>query len=291
MHRRELLASGLVAATGLAVRSVRGETLKPDDAAPPSPPAPVALPAPPLVTVIAGTLPIVITAPHGGLVRVPGSAGRTGGVQVTDVNTAEIALLLAQRLASRFGLQPAVIIAQFSRKDADANRPAAEAYESDAARPHYEAFHAAVRSAVDRIVKGADGKIRPDARGLLLDIHGQSRVPDALIRGTQDGRTLSRVMARAGIDAVTGPRSLFGLLKAAGNNVLPSLKPDAPKDDQLDERLFDGGHIVGTYGSHRYDGIDAVQIEIGGQRSNNLLKCARDIADAAEGFYRAYMLP
>lgn len=288
MHRRDLLTSGLLAASALASRSIAASVPLRDDAAPPKPADPA---SPPLITVLTGTLPIIITAPHGGLVRVPGSTGRTGGEQVTDVNTAEVALLIAQRLAAQFeGQQPSVIIAQFSRKDADANRDPVEAYENDAARVHYDAFHAAVRSAVDRIVKDTSGKIIPDARGLLLDIHGQIRVPEAIIRGTQDGRTVSRVISRAGIESVTGPRSVFGLLKAAGNTVLPSLKPAASKDEQLDERIFDGGYIVGTYGSHRPDGIDAIQIEIGSQRSNNLLKCARDIADAAEGFWRHHMM-
>jgi hypothetical protein len=291
MHRRDLLTSGLLAASALASRSFAAGAPRRDDATPAATAKPADAATPPLITVLVGTLPIIITAPHGGLVRVPGSTGRTGGEQVTDVNTAEVALLIAQRLTAQFeGQQPSVIIAQFSRKDADANRPAVDAYENDAARVQYEAFHAAVRAAVDRIAKDASGKIITEARGLLLDIHGQVRVPEAIVRGTQDGRTVSRVISRAGIESITGPKSVFGLLKTAGNTVLPSLKPAASKDDQLDERLFDGGYIVGTYGSHLPDGIDAIQIEIGAQRSNNLLKCSRDIADAAEGFWRNHMM-
>ena len=40
----------------------------------------------------------------------------------------------------------------------------------------------------------------------------------------------------------------------------------------------------------RPNGVDAVQIEIGADRSNNLVKVARDIADAAARTLKPYYL-
>lgn len=237
-----------------------------------------------LLTTQLGTLPIVLSAPHGGGVRVPGSTGRTRGVVVRDLRTAEIALLCAQRLTDLLGGLPSLVIAQFSRRDADANRAPDEASECEPARLQYDAFHAALRRAVDQA--------REDhGRALLLDIHGQSREPDAIARGTRTGRTVSALLRAFGPEALEGPDSILGRLAATGYRILPDPNPD---DDRVEtETIFNGGHIVAAYGSHEPDGIDAVQLELGAdlRTPDRLVKTARDLADATAVFARRYMLP
>jgi N-formylglutamate amidohydrolase len=278
--------------------------------APPEAPPAFAAPAPELVlptdlvTVQRGTLPIIISAPHGGSVRVAGSKDRTRGVVVRDVNTAELALLVAQRLTDRLGGKPYVVVAQFSRRDADANRPPApesdEAYETPAARAQYEAYHRALAACV------AEVRARHGGVGLLVDLHGQARAPEAVVRGTRNGRAVSALIARAGVGAVTGPTSVMGALHARGHPVLPTLTTPATPDEaaargDIDadgkpdgqwlrrEPFFDGGYITERYGSHRPDGIDAIQLEVGAQRSNDLLGFSRDLGDAIEAFARAHL--
>lgn len=256
----------------------------------PPPPAP-AVPAPDapgtlaragdLLTTQRGTIPIILTAPHGGTIRVPGSADRTTGITVRDTHTAEIALLVAQRLTERLGQRPYLVIAQFSRKDADANRAPGEAYENDAARAQYDAFHAAVRDAVDECR-------RLHGRAILLDIHGQARVPGAIVRGTRNGRTVTALRERHGDRAVEGPDSLFGLLRAAGYATLP--EPGTPESGLGRETFFDGGFIVEHYGSHQPTGVDAIQVEIGSEfRSPSPWTFARILADAAARFYETFV--
>ncbi|MCE2654373.1 MAG: N-formylglutamate amidohydrolase [Planctomycetaceae bacterium] len=229
-----------------------------------------------------GTLPILIVAGHGGQVRIPGSSDRTapGAVLVRDVNTAEMAALLAQRLTDRLGGKPYLVIAHFSRRDADANRAPDEAFENPASARHYHAFHRALRTAVDEIHARF-------GQGLLLDLHGQARVPDAVVRGTRNGRTVQALITRAGRDALTGPTSVFGALAAKGHRILP--EADAPEQGIGRETFFDGGHIVATYGSHTPGGIDAIQVEVGGQRSRTLLTFSRDLAEATATFARAHL--
>jgi len=300
-----------------------------------------------LISTQRGTLGIIISAPHGGSVRVPGSTGREGGVQVRDVNTAEIALLVAQRLTDKLGAKPSFVIAQFSRKDADANRDRAAAADNDASRAQYDAYHGALRMLVDEAraatamkPKTGGGKAMP--RAILVDIHGQARVPEAIVRGTRNGQTVSALLARSGSAALTGPSSIFGFLKEHGYTVIPD--PENPKanvEPNADgaaaeggsgvvpgagaglpttkpgesgasgeaagpvvpgvadtrghsaahgrETFFDGGYIVAHYGSQNQDGIDAIQIEIGAQRSSNTLKVSRDIADAIAAFYEQFL--
>lgn len=232
-----------------------------------------------LVTWQQGSVGIVLSAPHGGGVRVAGSRDRVSGETVKDLNTAEVALLTGQRLTELAGGKPYLVIAQFSRKDADANRTAKEGYENDAAKRHYEAYHRALRFAVDEC-RAKYG------RAILIDIHGQAREPEAVVRGTRDGASLRRMIGRFGVESASGPSSVFGALKKMGYKIIPD-----PAEGELgDETFFDGGFITEHYGSHNEDGIDTIQIEIGRQRVDATVKFSRDLATAVFGCYKAFVV-
>lgn len=233
-----------------------------------------------LVTAIRGSLPIIISAPHGGSVRVPGSRDRSSGVMVRDVNTAEIALLVSQRITEKLGGKPYVVAAQFSRKDADANRAAGDAYENDAAAREYEAYHRALAEFV-RECRETHG------RAILIDLHGQVREPKAFVRGTRNGKTVSQLMRRAGEGALTGPDSIFGQLKGMGYVVLPDHENE-PEGGIGKETFFDGGFIVGNYGSQNEMGVDAIQIEMGAARSDSPWKTGRDVGEAIAHFAKKF---
>jgi N-formylglutamate amidohydrolase len=234
-----------------------------------------------LVAVESGTLAVLITAPHGGHEAIPDVAPRRTGKTLADEHTGELALSVAKRLEADLGRRPYLVRALFHRKYADANREESEGCESDAARPPYRAYHAAIRSAVDELRRRFPGK------ALLLDIHGQVHEPDAILRGTRDGKTVRVLLERAGGTAVAGPDSVFGHLAAAGYTVSPSSAPPDPRED----RNFDGGFTVATYGSQNRDGIDAIQVEVGANLRKDperREKLARDLAAALEAFLRAY---
>lgn len=286
------LRSGLlpyIMRTALAVTAVALLALTLGLHQPPAPTAtPAAQPADPisptdLITIQRGTIPIIISAPHGGSIRVPNSKDRTapGSVTVRDVNTADMALLVSQRITDKLGAKPYFVIAQFSRKDADANRAEDEAAENDAARVQYRAYHRALAAAV----KECRDKY---GHALLIDLHGQVRRPEALVRGTRNGKTVTALTRRAGAESLTGPDSVFGQLKAAGYPIIPDA--EGPEENAAKETFFDGGYIVAHYGSDQEGGIDTIQIEVGSQRSNALLKVSRDIADAvahcAQKYYK-----
>jgi N-formylglutamate amidohydrolase len=250
-------------------------------------------PAGSLITAQRGEAPVIISAPHGGRVRIPGATERSKGVKVLDTNTAQLALLVSQRLTERLGRRPSLVVAHFSRKDADANRapepgPDDEAFASPAAKACYDAYHAALRACVD------ESKATFGTRVLLVDIHGQARMPEAIVRGTRQGSSMAHLVAEHGHDVIDGPRSIVGLLAAKGYVVEPPLRsqvasgepvPDAPRR----ERFFAGGWITERYGAARDDGVNAIQLEFGRMRVDSLEKTARDAADAIAEFAVAFL--
>ena len=244
--------------------------------------------------VAVGTLPVVVSAPHGGKLSLPGVPDRRGEgvdqfVTVRDVNTDQIAERFAAACGKALGGRPFLVVARFSRRQVDANRPAAGAYESDAARPYYDAYHAALR-------KHCEAVRRAWGRGLVLDIHGQSAKADTVFRGTARLSSvkllLDRVVAllrdRFGDKAVNGPDGLLGALAARGVTVFPPVGGPA---DAAENPRFGGGHITRTYGAAGDTGLDAVQLEFGGDYSQPaaLDRTAADLAAAVAKFGKAYL--
>jgi N-formylglutamate amidohydrolase len=237
-----------------------------------------------LLTVWAGMLPIILSAPHGGREPIPGVPVRRGiGVpQFTterDSNTAELAEAVANAIGNRLGANPFLIIARFDRKYVDANRPHAAAYESAAAKPYYEAYHRALEDASESVRKQWAG-------GILLDIHGQGAETSTIFRGTDNGKSVSALQKKFGKDALTGPKSIVGQMASKGYKFVPNGVGDAK------EQRYTGGYTTRTYGSHRGTQIDAIQLEMGSnlRASANLDRTAIDLADSIVIFARQYLL-
>lgn len=206
-----------------------------------------------------GTLPIVISAPHGGSLSIPGvevrkgeglAKGSSGFFTGRDTGTEELAIEVARQLELRLDAKPSFVISRVHRRYVDFNRPPEIAVEHDKARVVYDSYHASLKEQC-RIVRSQH------SHGLLIDLHGQGTSAETVFRGTKNGVTATILRKDFGTDAFFGEASLFGLLKHRGWKVHP---------DPLDGREqsgFTGGFIVQTYGSHRGDGLDAFQLEFG----------------------------
>lgn len=236
-----------------------------------------------LLTIWAGMLPIILSAPHGGREAIPGVAPRRGvGIAhfstERDSNTAELAEIIGMNLEERFSGRPFLVIARFERKYLDANRPRDAAYETGDVTAYYDAYHHALRSACERV--------RVDwGSGILLDIHGQGAEADTIFRGTDNGKSVSDLQQKFGKEALTGTKSILGRLASKGYRVLP----DGSGDGQ--ERRYTGGYTTRTYGSHRGTLIDAIQLELGTnlRARQNLDRTAADLADAIAIFAKEYL--
>jgi len=222
---------------------------------------------------IPGTLPLVLTVPHDGDQTLGFTPVRRQGALLRDLGTRPVAEQVADLLARRLGQRPCLVVAKVSRRFLDVNRSEAEAMDSDNALPAYRAYHAAVARCV------ADARARHPQGALLVDVHGQAQVPDTTFRGTRAGLTTQALLARHGPAALQGPHSLIGLLAARGYTVHPAIGSDSLREDAR----YAGGYTVFTYGSHKPDGIDAIQLELGQlQRQNPQLP--QDLADALVAF-------
>jgi N-formylglutamate amidohydrolase len=236
-----------------------------------------------LLTIWSGMLPIIIAAPHGGRMPIPGVSIRRGiGVpQFTsrrDGNTAELVEAVGLKISERLVAKPFLVIARFERKYVDANRPEAGAYESPSAKPYYDDYHQALQSAASEVRVRWGG-------GILLDIHGQSAERDAIFCGTDNGRSVVAMRDKHGRGAFTGPRSILGQLALKGYRILPDVGRNEP------ERRYTGGYTTRTYGSHRGTRIDAIQLELGTnlRTRGNLERTADDLAEAIATFARAFL--
>jgi hypothetical protein len=130
----------------------------------------------------------------------------TSFVTTVDPETDRLALGIAARIKALTQGDVYLVVARFDRKYIDANRAPGIAFDQAAAQPYYDAYHAAIRRFVDEI------RAR-HPHGLLIDVHGQAKIPDGLARGTIDGRSIRQLLARAGAAAMTGPNGLFGQLE------------------------------------------------------------------------------
>jgi N-formylglutamate amidohydrolase len=173
-------------------------------------------------------------------------------------------------------------VAKFKRKYIDPNRPPEIGLDSPTAQPYYDTYHQSIRRFVDEIRSKYPA-------GLLIDVHGQKKDPAVIMRGTRNGRTIERLLARAGAPAVIGPNGIFGQLEANGLKVFPA--NDVPPGGTSENAGFNGGYTVATYGGLAADGIDAVQMEFGSQYRQNAVvdQVAKDAGKAIAAFYEAYL--
>ena len=237
-----------------------------------------------LVHVERGELPIVLSAPHGGTLLIPGvprragvdpvaGEGADGGtyrfVTVTDTRTDRLAFALADALEERTGERPSLVVARFSRQYVDANRPPAAGVENERAIPVHAYYH-------DALTKFA-GEVGEN--GLLLDLHGQGAERGAIFRGTRSGITTGSAGDAAGSAGdATGPPALHlriaDALRSRGFTVLP------PNGDA--ETRYTGGWIVWAHGAQQPSGIPAAQLEFGTdlRRPAAVRATAEAVADA-----------
>ena len=242
-----------------------------------------------LVMVSKGTLPIVLSAPHGGTLKIAGVDVRQGQGMATgpsgfftgrDGGTSELALAVAQALEKQTGKKPYMVVSKAHRKYLDPNRPSEIAYEDSDAAPVYQRYHGTLQ----RYCKEVLQKYRT---GLLLDIHGQGSSSKTVYRGTGNGKTVVRLKERFGESAHSGDQSFFGMLNRFGWQVYPY-----PADGK-EQSGFTGGYIVQTHGSHRPSGLDAIQLEFGSEYRDkeNRSKTADVLTQAIIEYMREYIEP
>ncbi len=243
-----------------------------------------------------GTMPLILSSPHGASrsKKIPNYEERQGKsvparkfLKLSDSYTDEVTWRMARHIERLTGQKPFVVAAEIHRSQIDFNRPTKWSYEHPGLNPCYEDYHHTLSAFIENIHQQW-------GNGLLLDVHGQSKRPKALIRGTQNGLTVTKLRERLEMQSPQSPVlkkvsesavDLFELLAQQGYLTLP--------ENGKPETLYKGGYIVRTYGSHTQEGIDAIQIEIGRDLRNSAPKrivLANDLARSVVQFMRTIEL-
>ena len=256
-----------------------------------------------LVQYVYGNLPIIITAPHGGL--------QTGGlpdracaniVTTTDANTDQLALAVQAKLTALFGKVPHLVVCNLKRSKIDVNRPLDEGTCNNATAAiswnDYHNFISAARNTV----------LQQYGKGLLIDLHGHGHTiqrvelgynlsasqlanTDAYLNGSTPiaGSTIrslvgNNLTGQTHAHLIRGPFSFGTYLQASGYPAVPSVSIPNPGT----EPYFSGGYTVETWGSKDGGTLDAIQIESNytGLRDNsvNINNYATALANSIKAF-------
>jgi N-formylglutamate amidohydrolase len=255
------------------------------------------------VEYVPGTLPIIITAPHGGRLKPTEIPDRVAGTLVTDTNTDSLAYAVSDAFLGLTNKRPHVIITHLDRDKIDNNRDSAEA---TAGQPHaitaWQEWHAFIGKARTAVLASS-------TRGLYIDLHGHGHAIARLELGYQltssdlglsdtqldantvherksSLRTFSEDSPLTFSAFVRGPSSLGALLGAEAFPSIPSPLHASPGTAPY----FDGGYNTDRYGCADGGPICAVQIEanFAGVRDNavNREKFAKALAKVVEQFLR-----
>lgn len=221
-----------------------------------------------------GTLPIILTVPHGGEIKPPSMLSRRYGVTTQDANTVELSLMIQEEMQALYGGQPHAVICRLHRSKVDCNRDLAEAAQGDPlATAAWKRFHEAAKTMEKQVTEKF-------GHGLTLDIHGhrheQARVelgylvtgrdlnlddsdldakPD--IARMSSIRDLDQRSSESFSALLRGPRSLGALLQIRSIPAIPSPQHPAPGKGAY----FSGAYDITAHGSREEGSISAIQLE------------------------------
>jgi hypothetical protein len=254
---------------------------------------------------IAGDLPVIFSAPHGGTLHPAEIPNRTQGTFAYDEYTEELARAVLRVFRDYFDHYPHVIICRLERVKVDCNRElepgAGPNPKAQQAWKEFQRFIEVARSDV----------LARTGKGFYIDLHGQSHPikrlelgygltaaqlanPDAILNQPQyAARSTLRALAQQTTlpfaELLRGSNSFGGRLLAKGYPAVPS--PAMP-DPGLGNRYFDGGYNVHRHTSLSGGAIDGVQIEsnLAGVRdtASNRAKFALALAQTVEFFFTNY---
>jgi len=225
----------------------------------------------------AGNLPIILSAPHGGLLDPVDIPDRdcSNCVYVNDSYTQEIARGVSDRLVAITGCQPHLVINLLHRRKLDANRTVGEAADGDpTGEKAWRAYH--------RYMHEAKASVERDyGQGIVLDLHGHAhdiqRIELGYLLTRQDLESSTSEIDDLGTKSSIKNLSInnrqdlsfssllrgqdsFGSLLEDQN--LPTVPSDLDPFPFQGESYFTGGYITRRHGSVSTGSIDAIQIEM-----------------------------
>ena len=219
-----------------------------------------------------GTLPLIISAPHGGYLKPADMPDRSQGKVEQDSFTQELARALRDEFKTRPGGTPYLIICRLHRVKLDCNREIKEAAQGNAtAEEAWKEYHAHIEEAKAEVQKNFGA-------GLYIDLHGQKHPEGRVEIGylltskelALDDEAITKLAAKTGIreldqrspasfvELLRGKTSLGALLDAKGYTCVPSPTLHAPHEGEL---YFNGGYDTPRHASRDGGTLSGFQIE------------------------------
>ncbi len=230
------------------------------------------------VEYLAGNLPIILTAPHGGLLSPASIPDRdcVGCSTVNDFNTQELARAFAEAIHARTGCWPHIIFNKLHRRKLDANRDLPEAADGNPqAAIAWGEFHAFVEASKNQLLPNF-------GKGFYIDLHGHGhsiqrlelgyllsktelQLADSVLNGPiyVNQSSIRHLANNNGMDLthaelLNGSLSLGTLLAERGYPATPSESDPYP---DIDEDYFNGGYNTARHSSYPGGTLDGLQIE------------------------------
>ncbi|CAG8546103.1 10601_t:CDS:2 [Ambispora leptoticha] len=272
-----------------------------------------------------GELPLIIAVPHGGHILPKDLPDLTNWysedyIRFNDVNTQELARVVAQQLMIEFGGREVyMVINHLNQRKVDVNRPYEQGtkpnidspMESSESQLAWKSYHEFLRNAVDE-VEARFG------RGLVIDFHGHAHQEEYIevgyllpadllalpvhtlntnssIHNSSSIRSLYYRMFDSQITFTSLIRadvlSLGGRLQMLGYHTVPSQAHHYPTINESYLHDGGGGYSVRTYGSSDGGKVDAVQLEIPKKFRIGMEASHRFVVDLADGigwFFKTY---
>lgn len=223
-----------------------------------------------------GSMPLVISVPHGGGINLPDVKDRSceGAVIVTDNNTKELSYEISEAFYKFYGLRPYLVVCNLVRKDVDQNREINEGTCGNALMEiPWNNFHNYIDTALAEAVRkyGAclyidlHGHGHPDQRlelGYLINdkklasFYNQEEILDA--KNTSLRNLVSKPNQGTLRDMLFGPKAFGTLIAAKGFPAVPSQQDAFTKEG---EKYFNGGYNTKRYTGPDYPNVFGWQIE------------------------------
>ena len=263
------------------------------------------------VEYIAGNMPLIFSAPHGGSLQPSTIPSRTaaacGGeaTTVADANTEDLARRIQAEFFARHGKYPHIIINRLHRSRLDANREIGEgACGNSQAQKAWTEYHEFIEIAKARIT--ADFP-----RGWYTDLHGHGhaiarlelgydlsadvlRLSDATLDAASTFENASSIRAFSADSPLSfsallrGSTSLGTLLVGAGYPSVPSAQDAAPQEG---DAYFNGGYSTERHSCKSTGSVCGVQIEANFAGVRDTPEHRAAFASAIATVYAAYLAP
>jgi len=213
-----------------------------------------------------GNIPLILSVPHGGNIKLPAIPDRVDGILGIDLKTIELAYDLIDSIktyskkSKKLKKSPSYLISLISRSKIDFNRDESEAFnqKSNLAKKFFNFYH-------QKLMEFINFNLRTFNTSLLIDIHGFER--NKRPEGYRDVDLVLGSNNLGTIYAFPVPKKFWG--KNIRGKIVKAFNKKgiliAPGHHLRKEYVLTGGYITTKYGASNIPNSQSIQIEFSDQ--------------------------